>query len=77
MLNAFTGYRQGFDGDLAMLLSYKSSGGIAYVNGLCSSNPDFSMSFSSINSTYADVPTYSWSVMVVTHEFGHLFGSQM
>ena len=76
MLNAFTGYRQGFDGDLAMLLSYKSSGGIAYVNGLCSSNPDFSMSFSSINSTYADVPTYSWSVMVVTHEFGHLFGSQ-
>jgi len=76
MLNQFTAYRQGFDGDLAMLLSYQASGGIAYVNGLCSSNPDFSMSFSSIGSTYNTVPTYSWSVMVVTHEFGHLFGSQ-
>lgn len=76
MLNQFTAYRQGFDGDLAMLLSYQASGGIAYVDGLCSSNPDYSMSFSSIASTYNVVPTYSWSVMVVTHEFGHLFGSQ-
>ncbi len=76
MLNDFTAYRQGFDGDLAQLLSYQASGGVAYVDGICSSNPDYSMSFSSINSTYANVPTYSWSVMVVTHEFGHLFGSQ-
>lgn len=76
LLNDFTAYRQGFDGDLAQLLSYQASGGVAYVNGICSSNPDYSMGFSSINSSYANVPTYSWSVMVVTHEFGHLFGSQ-
>jgi len=76
LLNDFTAYRQGFDGDLAQLLSYQASGGVAYVDGICSSNPDYSMGFSSINSTYATVPTYSWSVMVVTHEFGHLFGSQ-
>lgn len=76
LLNDFTAYRQGFDGDLAQLLSYQASGGVAYLDGICSSNPDYSMSFSSINSTYANVPTYSWSVMVVTHEFGHLFGSQ-
>jgi hypothetical protein len=76
MLNQFTAYRQGFNGDLAMLLSYQASGGVAYLNGLCSSNPDYSMSFSSIHSTYQSVPTYSWSVMVVAHEFGHLFGSQ-
>lgn len=76
LLNDFTAYRQGFDGDLGMLLSYQASGGVAYVNGICSSNPDYSMSFSSIGSSYANVPTYSWSVMVVTHEFGHLFGSQ-
>ena len=76
LLNDFTAYRQGFDGDLAQLLSYQASGGVAYVDGLCSSNPDYSMGFSSINSTYANVPSYSWSVMVVTHEFGHLFGSQ-
>jgi hypothetical protein len=34
------------------------------------------MGFSSIGSTYSTVPTYSWSVEVVTHEFGHLLGSQ-
>lgn len=34
------------------------------------------MCFSSINSTYATIPTYSWTVDVVTHEFGHLFGSR-
>ncbi len=76
LLNDFTAYRQGFDGDLGMLLSYQASGGVAYVDGICSSNPDYSMGFSSITSNYANVPSYSWSVMVVTHEFGHLFGSQ-
>ena len=75
MLNAFLANTGAFDGDLAQLLSYKASGGIAYVDQLCSSNPDFSKSFSSINSTYQNVPVYSWSVMVITHEFGHLFGS--
>ncbi len=75
MLNAFLANTGAFDGDLAQLLSYKASGGIAYVDQLCSSNPDYSKSFSSINSTYQNVPTYSWSVMVMTHEFGHLFGS--
>ncbi|MCB0615169.1 MAG: zinc-dependent metalloprotease, partial [Phaeodactylibacter sp.] len=33
-------------------------------------------SFSSINTTYAPVPTYSFSVMVMAHELGHLFGSR-
>ena len=76
MLNAFTAYRQGFNGDLAQLLSYKASGGIAYVDGLCRTNPDYSMSYAGIQSTYQNVPVYSWTVEVCTHEFGHLFGSQ-
>lgn len=76
MLNAFTANRQGFNGDLAQLLSYQASGGIAYVDGLCRSNPDYSMSYAGISATYQNVPTYSWSVEVCTHEFGHLFGSQ-
>ena len=75
MLNAFLANTGAFDGDLAQLLSYKASGGIAYVDQLCASNPDLSKSFSSIDATYQNVPVYSWSVMVVTHEFGHLFGS--
>jgi hypothetical protein len=77
MLSSFQAYRQGFNGDLAQLLSYKASGGIAAgFSGLCNPNPDNSMCFSSINSTYEVVPTYSWSVMVATHEFGHLWGSR-
>ena len=76
MLNAFTSYRQGFNGDLAQLISYKASGGVAYLNGLCRTNPDYSMSFASIHSTYSNVPVYSWTVEVCTHELGHLFGSQ-
>ena len=27
-------------------------------------------------SSYNNFPTYSWSVFVITHEFGHLFGSR-
>jgi len=76
MLNAFTAHRQGFNGDLAQLLSYQASGGIAYVDGICRSNPDYSMSYAGVQSTYQNVPTYSWTVEVCTHEFGHLFGSQ-
>ena len=52
MLSQFTAYRQGFNGDLAQLLSYQASGGIAYPDGLCRSNPDYSMSYAGISSTY-------------------------
>ncbi len=76
MLNQFAANTTTFNGDIAMLLSYQASGGIAYVNGLCSSSSTYKKSFSSIDATYQNVPTYSWSVMVVTHEFGHLLGSQ-
>ena len=77
MLNDFQANVGSFNGDLGQLLSYQASGGIAAgFSGICNSNSDNSLSFSSINSTFANVPTYSWSVMVVTHEFGHLWGSR-
>ena len=34
MLNQFLAYKNGFNGNIAMLLSYGASGGIAYVNTL-------------------------------------------
>ena len=77
MLSAFQSNRNGFNGDLAALLSYKASGGVAAgFSGICNSNPDNSMCFNSINSTYSTVPTYSWTIDLVTHELGHLFGSR-
>ena len=75
LLTQFVDERPSFNGDLGQLISYKASGGIAYLSGLCSTySPKHS--FSSINSTYAAVPTYSFSVMVITHELGHLLGSR-
>ncbi|MCB0704084.1 MAG: zinc-dependent metalloprotease [Saprospiraceae bacterium] len=77
MLSDFQANISSINGDLGQLLSYQASGGIAAgFSGICASNVDNSLSFSSINSTYSSVPTYSWSVMVVTHEFGHLWGSR-
>ena len=63
----------GYDGDVAHLISYQASGGIAYVDAICSAS--FGHAFSSIRSTYALCPTYSWSVEVFAHELGHNLGS--
>jgi hypothetical protein len=76
LLNQFQSYRTSFNGDLAKLISYKASGGIAVLGGLCHPLPLARMGFSSVNSSYNTVPTYSFSVMVVAHELGHLLGSQ-
>ncbi len=75
-LNQFGNYRTSFNGDLAHLVGYTGSGGIAYVDGLCSSQSRYKMAYSDINSTYQNVPTYSWTVNVLSHEQGHLLGSR-
>lgn len=75
MLNQFGQVRTQFDGDLAQLLSYKSSGGIAYVRSVCINNTKVKMSFCNIKNKYDDYPRYSWSVMVMAHELGHNLGS--
>ncbi len=62
-----------FNGDLAHLVGYGGGGGIAYVDVLC--NPNFGHAYSGINSSYSNVPTYSWTVEVLTHEIGHNLGS--
>lgn len=63
-----------FNGDLAHLVGYNGSGGIAYVDVLC--NSTYGVGYSDINSTFANVPTYSWTIEVVTHEIGHNLGSR-
>lgn len=74
-LSTFGTTRTSFNGDLAHLLGYTGGGGVAWVNTLCSSQTRYRMAYSDINSTYQNVPVYSWSVEVVTHEQGHNMGS--
>jgi len=76
MLTQFQNVRTSFNGNIGQLVSYRASGGIAVLSGLCHPITAARLSFASINSTFNNVPTYSFSVMVVAHELGHLLGSQ-
>ncbi|MBI1225639.1 MAG: hypothetical protein GC192_10425 [Bacteroidetes bacterium] len=62
-----------YPGDLAQLVGTKGGGGVAYVDVLC--NSIVGTSYSPISLSYNDVPTYSWTVHVITHELGHSLGS--
>ncbi len=75
VLNSFQSTRgTNFTGNLAHFVSTRSlGGGIAYVDVICSKSYAFGVS--AINTSYQTVPTYSWSVEVVTHELGHNLGS--
>ncbi|MEO5571173.1 MAG: M12 family metallo-peptidase, partial [Bacteroidia bacterium] len=77
LLSQFQSTRNSFNGELGNLLGYAGGGGVAAgFSGLCNGNLDNSQCYSGIQSSYNNVPTYSWSVMVVTHEQGHLMGSR-
>ena len=83
LLNAFQGQfqpqgsRPPFNGDLGHLLALHGGGGLAAgFSGLCNPDRRQSQCMSGIFSSYSDVPEYSWTVEVVTHEMGHLIGSR-
>lgn len=77
LLSQFGNYRKSFDGDLAQLVTFQGSGGLAAgFNGICNSYTRSKLSVSSISNYYSSIPTYSWTVGVVAHEFGHIFGSR-
>ncbi|MEB2778108.1 zinc-dependent metalloprotease [Algoriphagus sp. D3-2-R+10] len=78
LLTQFQSARTSFDGDLGQLLTFRDVGGgrAAEINGLCNSLVSKKLSVSGINNTFSNVPAYSWTVAVVTHEFGHLLGSR-
>jgi hypothetical protein len=75
VLNAFRSNKgTNFNGNLAHFLSTRNlGGGIAYVDAICLKQYAFGVS--AITNTFQNVPTYSWSVEVVTHELGHNLGS--
>lgn len=74
-LNTFRSTRTTFNGDIAHLaaLGGQNVGGVAWVDVLC--NNSYRYAYSNIYSSYSTVPTYSWSVYVMTHEMGHNLGS--
>jgi hypothetical protein len=64
-----------FDGDVGQLIGLDGGGlgGVAVgIDGLCSQN---NFSYSDVEFGFNSVPVYSWTVEVITHEFGHLLGS--
>jgi hypothetical protein len=67
--------------DLALLLSTVSGnmGGVAWLKALCSSyafDSSGPYGFANIsNSGVTNFPTYSWNLMVLAHEMGHIVGS--
>ena len=74
-LDQFQALRTSFNGDLAHLLTIdRNFGGIAFVNVLCNRGAAYAVS--DIDATFSNVPTYSWSVNVFTHEAGHNLGSK-
>ena len=75
-LNAFANNTPVFDGDVGQLVGIDPGGlgGVAVnINGLCT---QLNYSYADVNFSYATVPTFSWTVQVITHEFGHLLGSR-
>jgi hypothetical protein len=66
-----------FKGDLAVLIdgAPTNNGGTAYLlkNSFC--NRSFTYGYANVYGSYNEIPTYSWDVYVVTHEMGHLMGS--
>lgn len=75
VLNAFRNQRgTNHNGNLAHFLSTRPlGGGIAYLDVICFKN--YAHGVSAIGTSYQNVPTYSWTVEVVTHELGHNLGS--
>ena len=66
--------------DLVHLLTKRSNtgtGGIAYVDALCSNNWGYAFSSDLDNTTSFSFPSppYTWNLNVVTHEIGHNIGA--
>ncbi len=74
-LNQFQANLNGsFNGDLAHLIGNSGNGGVAYVNGICA-NKNYAIGYSGISNSFQNVPAYSWTINVLTHEIGHNLGS--
>jgi hypothetical protein len=76
LLDQFTALRNGnFRGDTGHLLSYRvQNGGVAWTDILCSGGNQRT-AYSGIDPDFMNVPTYSWTINLFTHEAGHNLAS--
>lgn len=75
-LAKFKENRPTFNGDLGLLVGVDAGalGGVASaVNGMCSATDKYC--YADASYSYSTAPVYSWTVMLCTHELGHLMGS--
>ena len=64
-----------FEGDIAHLIGFQGNGGMAAAIGdLC--NKKIGLAYSGLDKTYEEIPTYSWSVVIIAHEMGHTYGAR-
>ena len=70
-LNAFTMNRPTYNGNIAHLITLTQYGGIANLDSICPTG----YAVSGIEPDFMNVPTFSWTVEVFTHEAGHNLGS--
>lgn len=59
--------------DVKQLISFRGSGGIAFLDQACR---NYGFSYSSVQPFHAPYTSYSWTVLVIGHELGHVFGAQ-
>jgi hypothetical protein len=77
LLTQFQSFRNSFNGDFGHLINLQNVGGrAAGFSGFCNANIDARQCVSGIDNFYNNVPTYSWTIYVFTHEMGHLMGSR-
>lgn len=80
LLYQFQIQRNAINGDLGQLITFRPIGGgmAATIGGICNTNvyEKLAVSGDMTNTIGNVIPVYSWNINVVTHEFGHLFGSR-
>jgi hypothetical protein len=79
LLGQFQNENTSINGDLGILLSFrgKEEGIAAGFEGLCNSSTSNKLAVAmGLEKEHKTVPVYSYSVFVVSHELGHLFGSR-
>lgn len=64
-----------WDGDLGHFVSYRGSGGLAWLDVFCHPDQALRKAVSDIDATFEAIPVFSWTIEVVAHEMGHNFGS--